>query len=79
VTPLAFLSGTFYSIEALPGWMQALSHANPMFYVIDGFRFGTLGVSDSSPWLGFAVVLGACVALWGVSWRMIDRGTRLKS
>ena len=79
VTPLAFLSGTFYSIEALPGWMQAVSHANPMFYVIDGFRFGTLGVSDSSPWLGLAVVQGACIALWAVSWRMIDQGTRLKS
>jgi ABC-2 type transport system permease protein len=79
VTPLSFLSGTFYSIEVLPQLMQDLSHANPIFYVIDGARYGVLGVSDSSPVLGATVVIGACVVLYAMAWRMIDRGYRLKS
>ncbi|MDA9207734.1 ABC transporter permease, partial [Octadecabacter sp.] len=57
ITPLAFLSGTFYSIEALPPFLQTLCHWNPFFYIIDGVRFGTLGVSDSSPWIGLVVVI----------------------
>ncbi|MEO1733291.1 MAG: ABC transporter permease, partial [Pseudomonadota bacterium] len=49
VTPLAFLSGTFYSVSALPPVLYEVTHINPMFYMIDGVRFGVLGVSDSSP------------------------------
>ncbi|MBB5514271.1 ABC-2 type transport system permease protein [Rubricella aquisinus] len=79
VTPLSFLSGTFYSIEVLPQLMQDLSHANPIFYVIDGARYGVLGVSDSSPVLGAVVVIGTCVALYAMAWWMVDRGYRLKS
>ena len=79
VTPLAFLSGTFYSIEALPPVMQTLSHANPFFYVIDGVRFGMIGVSDSSPWLGLTVVLGACVVILGICLRWMKMGYRLKA
>ena len=79
VTPLSFLSGTFYSIERLPDFFQAASHANPFFYVIDGFRYGVLGVSDSSPWVGFAVTLAINVALTWLSWRWIARGYRLKA
>jgi ABC-2 type transport system permease protein len=79
VVPLSFLSGTFYSIQSLPPLMQDISHANPIFYIIDGFRFGVIGVSDSSPALGALIVGGTCVALWVVCWRMIDRGTRLKN
>ena len=52
VTPLAFLSGTFYSVEALPPVLNRLTHLNPVFYLIDGLRYGMIGVSDSSPWLG---------------------------
>jgi hypothetical protein len=63
VTPLAFLSGTFYSIDALPPFMQTLSHANPFFYIIDGVRFGMIGVSDSSPWTGLWVVTGSCIVV----------------
>ena len=59
ITPLSFLSGTFYSIEALPPLMQTLTHLNPVFYLIDGVRYGMIGTSDSSPWLGLAVVLAA--------------------
>ncbi|MEY1556537.1 ABC transporter permease [Yoonia sp. R2331] len=78
VTPLAFLSGTFYSIEALPPLMQQLSHANPFFYVIDGVRFGMIGVSDSSPWLGLLVVLAAIVVVLAIVWRWLAQGFRLK-
>ncbi len=79
VTPLAFLSGTFYSIEALPPFMQTLSHANPFFYIIDGVRFGMIGVSDSSPWIGLLVVSAACVVVLGVCLRWMHTGYRLKS
>lgn len=79
VTPLAFLSGTFYSIEALPPVMQTLCHVNPFFYIIDGVRFGMIGVSDSSPWLGLVIVLAACAVVLVVCWRWLDRGYRLKA
>ena len=79
VTPLAFLSGTFYSIEALPPFMQVLSHANPFFYIIDGVRFGMIGVSDSSPWVGLLVVSAACVVVLGICLRWMQTGYRLKA
>lgn len=79
VTPLSFLSGTFYSIEGLPPVMQALSHANPVFYLIDGLRSAVLGVSDSSPYLGFCVVLGSTLAVCAIAWWMFRTGYRLKS
>ncbi|MEM8537722.1 MAG: ABC transporter permease [Pseudomonadota bacterium] len=79
VTPLAFLSGTFYSIEALPPVMQTLCHINPFFYVIDGVRFGMIGVSDSSPWLGLLVVGAACAVITGICLRWLATGYRLKS
>ncbi len=79
ITPLAFLSGTFYSIDALPAFLQKLSHANPFFYIIDGVRHGMIGVSDSSPWIGLCVVLLACIAVVGLCWRWVKTGYRLKS
>jgi len=79
VTPLAFLSGTFYSIDSLPPLMQTLSHANPFFYVIDGVRFGMIGVSDSSPWLFLLIVVPATAVVLAVVWRWLDRGYRLKA
>lgn len=78
VTPLAFLSGTFYSIAALPPALQAASHANPFFYIIDGVRFGMIGVSDSSPWTGLWLVGGACALVLAVCHQMMHRGYRLK-
>jgi ABC-2 type transport system permease protein len=56
VVPLTFLSGVFYSIHSLPPFWQALSHANPFFYMIDGFRYGFFGVSDIAPWVSFGIV-----------------------
>ena len=79
ITPLAFLSGTFYSIEALPPVMQTLSHANPFFYIIDGVRFGMIGVSDSSPWIGLLVVGLACFVVLGICLRWMHTGYRLKA
>ncbi len=79
VTPLAFLSGTFYSVEALPPVLQKITHVNPIFYLIDGARFGILGVSDSAPALGLAVVLAALGAIIALTWWMFRTGYRLKS
>lgn len=79
ITPLSFLSGTFYSIDAVPGPMQALLHANPMFYLIDGVRYGVLGVSDSSPWLGLAICLASTATVCALVLRWLRLGYRLKS
>jgi len=78
VTPLAFLSGTFYSIESLPDTMQRLIHVNPVFYLIDGLRYGTIGTSDSSPWLGLAVCIGATAAILALCWHWFRIGYRMK-
>ncbi|MEM7683602.1 MAG: ABC transporter permease [Paracoccaceae bacterium] len=78
ITPLSFLSGTFYSITALPEAFRAISHINPFFYLIDGFRFGAIGISDSSPWIGLGVTLAINVALWLVALRWLTTGYKLK-
>ena len=79
ITPLSFLSGTFYSVEALPDAMWVVTHANPVFYLIDGVRFGVLGVSDSSPWLGLAICSASTLAVSLVCWWLFRSGTRLKA
>jgi ABC-2 type transport system permease protein len=79
VTPLSFLSGTFYSIHQLPLWLQHVSHANPFFYMIDGFRYAVTGYSDSSPWIGFWVLLATTALLWALTQYLITKGWRLKS
>jgi ABC-2 type transport system permease protein len=65
IMPMTFLSGVFYSIHSLPAFWQGLSHLNPFFYMIDGFRYGFFGVSDASPWLSLGVVglALACVSV----------------
>jgi ABC-2 type transport system permease protein len=78
VTPLSFLSGTFYSLEAMPPLMQTLSHVNPMFYMIDGVRYGVLGVSDSSPWLALAVCGVTLGGILVICWALFRTGYRLK-
>jgi ABC-2 type transport system permease protein len=62
IMPMTFLSGVFYSIHSLPSFWQSVSHLNPFFYMIDGFRFGFFGQSDVSPWLSLGVV-GVCATL----------------
>lgn len=79
VTPLSFLSGTFYSIHDLPPIWQQISHFNPFFYMIDGFRFAITGYSDANPAVG-AVVLGITILVLGtIAQVMFARGWRLKS
>ena len=79
VTPLAFLSGTFYSITALPPGLQMVARFNPVFYLIDGMRYGVIGASDSAHWLSFAVVSTVTLAVACVAWRMFATGYRLKA
>ncbi len=78
VTPLAFLSGTFYSVESLPPVLSQITHLNPVFYLIDGVRYGVIGVSDSAPALGFTVCLASTVLVCLLAWRMLRTGYRLK-
>jgi ABC-2 type transport system permease protein len=79
ITPLSFLSGTFYSIERLPGNWHLIAVLNPFFYLIDGFRYGFIGHADGSLWVGALVVLTANAALWTLVHRMIATGYRLKA
>lgn len=78
VTPLSFLSGTFYSIEALPPVFRAISHANPIFYLIDGARYGFTGVSDASPVLGLCFCLAVVIGVCSLAWWLLRSGYRLK-
>jgi ABC-2 type transport system permease protein len=79
ITPLSFLSGTFYSITVLPEPFLTLSHFNPFFYLIDGFRYGAVGVSDADPALGLAVTMAMNIVLAAIGWRWFHRGYHLKS
>lgn len=79
VTPLAFLSGTFYSVQALPPVLRGITHFNPVFYLIDGVRFGMIGVSDSAPGAGLAIAFAATGMVSLLAWAMFARGTRLKA
>ena len=79
IMPLTMLSGVFYSIHSLPKLWQDISHANPFFYMIDGFRYGFFGQSDVSPWLSLSVV-GVCfVLLSGLTLSMLARGYKLRN
>ncbi len=78
VTPLAFLSGTFYSVERLPSAIQVASNFNPFFYMIDGFRYGFIGQSDSPVWLGLLVLFGLNIVLWTTCYFMLATGFKLK-
>jgi ABC-2 type transport system permease protein len=79
ITPLAFLSGTFYSVEGLPAWFRMITHFNPVFYLIDGVRFGIIGRSDSAPLFGLAIVGCVTFAVLLACWVLFKRGTKLKS
>lgn len=79
IVPLTFLSGVFYSIHSLPPFWQAVSRWNPVFYMIDGFRYGFHGVSDVDPWQGMAVVLPFTLLLAALSLQLIRRGYKLRT
>ena len=79
VAPLSLLSGTFYSIHNLAPVFQAVSHANPFFYVISGFRYGFLGVADSPIAIGAGLILAIDIALGLLCYVLLRRGWKLKS
>lgn len=79
VAPLALLSGTFYSVDRLSPLFQAISHANPFFYIISGFRYGFLGVADSPILVGSAVILALDIALALACYALLRSGWKIKS
>ncbi len=78
IMPLSFLSGTFYTIDRLPGVWHLAAQLNPFFYMIDGFRYGFIGKADSSLMIGLAVLTALNAALWLVCLWMFRSGYKLK-
>lgn len=79
VTPLSFLSGTFYSIERLPEVGRLIAYVNPFFYMIDGFRYGFIGHADAPPALGVTVLVATNAVLWWLCHWMFKTGYKLKA
>jgi ABC-2 type transport system permease protein len=78
VLPLSFLSGVFYSIHSLPPVWQQLSHANPFFYMVDGFRYGFFGVSDFPPLASLAIVFAFLLAVSSVTLALLKSGYKMR-
>ena len=78
IMPLTFLSGVFYSIHSLPPFWQVVSHFNPFFYMIDGFRYGFFGLSDAPPFVCLAVVAGSAALLASLAIALLARGWKLR-
>jgi ABC-2 type transport system permease protein len=79
IMPMTFLSGVFYSIHSLPPFWQGVSHLNPFFYMIDGFRYGFFGVSDVSPWLSLGIVATAMLAVSAIAVHLLRIGYKIRS
>lgn len=79
IVPMTFLSGVFYSIHSLPPFWQKVSHLNPFFYMIDGFRHGFFGVSDVSPWLSLAIVGTAFAMVGGFAVHLLRTGYKIRN
>jgi len=79
VMPMTFLSGVFYSIHSLPPFWQNVSHLNPFFYMIDGFRYGFFGQSDVSPWLSLSVVGGVLALVSAIAINLLRTGYKLRT
>jgi ABC-2 type transport system permease protein len=78
IMPATFLSGVFYSVKGLSPFWLAVSHLNPFFYMIDGFRYGFFAQSDVNPWLSLAVVATALAVLSGIALRMLANGYKIR-
>ncbi|MFH1848691.1 MAG: ABC transporter permease [archaeon] len=78
LTPLTYLGGVFYSISDLPPFWQAVSKANPILYMVNGFRFGFLGISDVNVYAGLGIISASIIALYSLSHYMLAHGIRLK-
>ena len=79
IMPLTFLSGVFYSINSLPPFWRSISHFNPVFYMIDGFRYGFFGVSDVTPWLSLSVVGSFTIILALGTFALLKSGWKLRT
>jgi len=79
IMPMTFLSGVFYSIHSLPLVWQQVSHLNPFFYMIDGFRYGFFGQSDVSPWISLAVVGSALLIVSAATVKLLQSGYKIRS
>ncbi len=78
LTPLTYLGGVFYSIKLLPEFWQVVSHANPILYMISGFRFGFLGIADINLFVSFVLIVLFCLLLFVVNLRLLDRGVNIR-
>lgn len=78
IMPMTFLSGVFYSVSSLPPLWQQVSHLNPFFFMIDGFRRGFFGVSDANPWLSLAVVGVSFAVVATIALRLLASGYKLR-
>jgi ABC-2 type transport system permease protein len=79
LTPLTYLGGVFYSVKLLPDWAEAATHANPVFYMVNAFRYGLLGVSDVPLWVSFTLMLGFVAVLGALGLWLLKRGTGMRS
>jgi len=79
IMPMTFLSGVFYSIKSLPLFWQAVSHLNPFFYMIDGFRHGFFGTSDVSPWISLAIVGASLAMVCALCLHLLRIGYKIRS
>jgi len=79
LTPLTYLGGVFYSVKLLPDWAEAATYANPIFYMVNAFRYGLLGVSDVPVWIAYALMLGFVAALATLGLWLLKRGVGLRS
>tara|TARA_B110000444_G_scaffold162905_1_gene152241 strand:+ start:245 stop:1057 length:813 start_codon:yes stop_codon:yes gene_type:complete len=79
IVPLSFLSGTFYTIDRLPNFLQAISKANPFFYMIDGFRYSFIGKSDGSIFVGIIYLSIISIIVWIVTYLLYKKGYKIKS
>ena len=78
LTPLTYLGGVFYSIEMLPDFWQGVSMVNPILYMVNGFRYGILGVSDVNPFVSLGMILVFIVLLATVALRMLEKGKGIR-
>jgi ABC-2 type transport system permease protein len=78
ITPLTFLGGVFYSAEMLPPALRVFTFANPVFYMVDGVRYGMLGVSDASPWAGALLLAGLALGAVGAAYAVLRSGYKLR-
>ncbi|GAA3551025.1 ABC transporter permease [Zobellella aerophila] len=78
LTPLTYLGGVFYSINLLPGFWQTVSHANPVLYMVNAFRYGFLGISDVPLATAYGIIIGFIALFYGAAWYLIHTGQGLR-